>query len=311
MSTLTYSAARALHDKARDKYAGKPLANNTRLVQRGDNYAVKLHATDVVTIRPDSTYVLNTGGWYTVTTKDRINDFGPARVYSANGVWCVWADDDPKTPVKISKCRQCKGTGEVTRHGWTDRGQYEIKDGGHWVWVANDPPVVHPDEQVPCYGCNGSKVRDYGSKGNPVRFYDGIVVDSSGHCTDPDARRLHEVSESDAESARVLKAIKAYVAGLTDAEIKRQWEYATTTGTSGDCLFCNGNVPWSDHLLSHIGLGEDGPDEIYHMASLTMNAIKDRGYLYPEVIFAHGGDSVRRAVSRYLKRRLITDRETR
>jgi hypothetical protein len=109
---VSYSDAQDMMRKARNGY--RKLANNTYLHQRGDSYAVRLHATDIVIIHPDGTFSLNTGGWFTVTTKDRINRFSPARVYSEAGVWCVWTDNDPRTAPKIQKCRTCHGTGEVT-----------------------------------------------------------------------------------------------------------------------------------------------------------------------------------------------------
>lgn len=89
------SADAALHHRG----TGEPMdtrviANNTvleRLVS-GD-IAVKLHHTRVVTFHdyPDADdpdqgeYVtLNTGGWYTVTTKDRMNRYAPDNV-AVNG----------------------------------------------------------------------------------------------------------------------------------------------------------------------------------------------------------------------------------
>jgi hypothetical protein len=86
---MRYSEAKKLFDTARNKNAGKPLANNTRLVKRGNKYAIQLHQTDVVTISPNDIYTLNTGGWLTVTTKDRINTYAPCRVYSHKGIWQV------------------------------------------------------------------------------------------------------------------------------------------------------------------------------------------------------------------------------
>jgi DNA helicase TIP49 (TBP-interacting protein) len=68
----------------------RPLANNTRLQRRDDGaIAVRLHSTDVVIYRQDGTAELYTGGWRTVTTKDRINTFSPARVYAERGRWYV------------------------------------------------------------------------------------------------------------------------------------------------------------------------------------------------------------------------------
>ena len=68
----------------------RKVGNNTYLKRRDENtIAVMLHSTDVVTMTPD--YVeLNTGGWYTVTTKERINRYVPFNnVFSEKGRWYV------------------------------------------------------------------------------------------------------------------------------------------------------------------------------------------------------------------------------
>jgi hypothetical protein len=79
----TYTEAReALNGRDRRK-----IANNTTLVDLGDGaIGLRLHTTTVVTFCPDGSLVLNTGGWQTVTTKDRLN-----RVIRAHG-WSVYAD---------------------------------------------------------------------------------------------------------------------------------------------------------------------------------------------------------------------------
>jgi hypothetical protein len=117
---LSYQDAQTMMARAQDRGYGprRKLQNNTYLVERGSDYAVRLHNTDVVTIHADGTYTLNTGGWETVTTKDRINGYGPARVYSQRGTWAVWHSSDPRMPAKIQKCRTCKGTGLVTVNDW-------------------------------------------------------------------------------------------------------------------------------------------------------------------------------------------------
>ena len=84
---LTYSQAAELFAKARCKHAGRKLANNTRLVQCGDDFLVVLHSTAVVRICADGSYVLNSGTWRTRTTADRINAFSPARVYQRDFQW--------------------------------------------------------------------------------------------------------------------------------------------------------------------------------------------------------------------------------
>jgi hypothetical protein len=51
--------------------------------------AVRLHNTDVVTFHVNGAIILNTNGWWTVTSKDRLNRFSPAYVSSNRGVWTV------------------------------------------------------------------------------------------------------------------------------------------------------------------------------------------------------------------------------
>ncbi len=68
----------------------RKIGNNTYL-ERLDaaTVAVRLHATNVVKLHADGTYTLNSGGYQTVTTKDRINAFSPARLNQHKGIWFV------------------------------------------------------------------------------------------------------------------------------------------------------------------------------------------------------------------------------
>lgn len=83
-----------------DAYLGdkqdRPCGNNTtvsRLGYRGDgaDIVLVLHSTYVVRYQANGVAVLNTGGWRTVTTKDRLNRAlrGSARVNSVKGRWSV------------------------------------------------------------------------------------------------------------------------------------------------------------------------------------------------------------------------------
>lgn len=66
----------------------RKLENNTYLEKRdADTIAVKLHSTDVVTYHRNGRVVLNSGGWHTVTTKDRICAYSPVYVSQERGVW--------------------------------------------------------------------------------------------------------------------------------------------------------------------------------------------------------------------------------
>lgn len=84
---LTYNDAANLMRRARN--GRRKLENNTYLEEREDGFAVVLHYTDVVTIHPDGTYTVNSGGWHTVTTKDRITRYSPLRLFQKRYEWFV------------------------------------------------------------------------------------------------------------------------------------------------------------------------------------------------------------------------------
>jgi hypothetical protein len=83
---MTYASA---CDKLNGRDSRK-VGNNTYLERiNSETVAVRLHRTHVVTIHADGSYTLNSGGWRTVTTKSRINDYAPARVTQRAGEWFV------------------------------------------------------------------------------------------------------------------------------------------------------------------------------------------------------------------------------
>jgi hypothetical protein len=85
---------------ARDKQS-KPYANNTRIEKRGeDAYALRLHATDIATFYRDGRITINSGGWRTVTTMERLRHV-THHVYSEGGVWYVRAEPNPSDPEPI------------------------------------------------------------------------------------------------------------------------------------------------------------------------------------------------------------------
>jgi len=74
------------------KRASKKLGNNTYLQRREDKIAVRLHETDVLTFTPSGRTILASGGWRTVTTKDRMNSYLPMgfAVWSDKGDWSLY-----------------------------------------------------------------------------------------------------------------------------------------------------------------------------------------------------------------------------
>lgn len=86
----------------------RKLANNTTLVAISEGgslaYAVKLHATNVVIIYPDDSVRLFSGGWRTVTTKQRINSFSPIGIYQVNRTWRINPDTEFVEGIHLSAC---------------------------------------------------------------------------------------------------------------------------------------------------------------------------------------------------------------
>lgn len=68
----------------------KKVDNNTVRIEYTDGkVAIRLHDTNVIVQNPDGSFVLNSGGWRTSTTKDRINKYSPYRVWQEKGIWYV------------------------------------------------------------------------------------------------------------------------------------------------------------------------------------------------------------------------------
>ena len=88
---MYYQEVKELFEKAKDKEKGKPVANNTRIVKTEKGFGLKLHDTIIVEYFPDGSFKLNSGGWQTVTTKSRINEFTPSwiKLNQENKIWYV------------------------------------------------------------------------------------------------------------------------------------------------------------------------------------------------------------------------------
>ena len=67
----------------------RKMANNTYLERRDANIVLKLHDTDIITYQPNGDIILNSGGWHTVTTKDRISS-GLPHGYTLTQSKSIW-----------------------------------------------------------------------------------------------------------------------------------------------------------------------------------------------------------------------------
>jgi hypothetical protein len=64
------------------------LGNNTYLERDiMNNITVRLHSTDIVVFHKEGKTTLHTGGYRTVTTKERLNQFIKGRVYQKDHNW--------------------------------------------------------------------------------------------------------------------------------------------------------------------------------------------------------------------------------
>ena len=78
----------------KDVVTSKIIANNTLRIEYADgSKTIRLHNTDVVTTLPNGNITLNSGGWKSSTTKDRVNTFSPFRVSQSKGIWSVNGQD--------------------------------------------------------------------------------------------------------------------------------------------------------------------------------------------------------------------------
>lgn len=68
----------------------KTIASNVLLIDRGDGKRIiRLYDTNIITENGDGTITLNTGGFNTMTTSKRMNEFSSAYVYRKN--WEMYA----------------------------------------------------------------------------------------------------------------------------------------------------------------------------------------------------------------------------
>ena len=89
---LTYESAQRMLGKR----PTKKLARNTYLRMEDGNAVIRFWETDVIVISPEDIYTLNSGGYLTTTTKERLNSFSPARISQEKGLWYICARDSRK-----------------------------------------------------------------------------------------------------------------------------------------------------------------------------------------------------------------------
>ena len=70
--------------------SARKLDNNTfELTYSNGNRAIRLHDTNIILFYPDGSFKLNTGGWQTNVTKQRINQYAPCEIKQRKNLWYV------------------------------------------------------------------------------------------------------------------------------------------------------------------------------------------------------------------------------
>lgn len=92
--------------EAKPANRGRIVAHKTRLFEEADgSFRVRYHATDVISYAAATDkYTLNTGGWATMTTAKRINEYlprGRGYVYRKNWVMYVHSPDVERADIEL------------------------------------------------------------------------------------------------------------------------------------------------------------------------------------------------------------------
>ena len=86
---MTHDAAVRMIRGKTNKTSRKIGNNTIGVIHDNGDVGIILHSTQVVTIFSDGSYMLYSGGWRTLTTKDRMNTYSPFSVTQRKGEWFV------------------------------------------------------------------------------------------------------------------------------------------------------------------------------------------------------------------------------
>ena len=238
----------------------------TRVVKTDSGVGIKYHRTVVVEYT-EAGIVLNTGGWSTVTTKERMNtalsnlDCGMhISVFQDHGVWYVNANRrNPKyVDPFVEDLNPLFDPGKPTAN-------YH-RDGADSNWDMRYIP--NP---------NGDRSEPYMISVYRFVFFDGITIGYDGKVINPPAESDDTANLE--ENKRRQKLIKKFVTTLR----KQLTDESLPAPSAGDCWYCSmrdvesgvplGELTESDHLLHHI-------EECYIVPSLIWRILELSGSVF-------------------------------
>lgn len=113
----------------------KRLQQNTYVHEEaGRKLAIRYHSTDILVLAPDGTITLYSGGWRTMSTKDRLNAYLPAGCYITQDkkIWTVHINVGTEN---AQSRRFCDG---ISIHMWDD---------GRLAFVGETPDLSEEDAE--------------------------------------------------------------------------------------------------------------------------------------------------------------------
>jgi len=116
---MDYTTAKAFLEQGRSKTYRPLTGRSSSMILHSDgSISVRYHDTDVVTWRPDGDIVLDSGGWRSVTTKARINEYAPCYVTQHRGLWTVhYGENGSKQSYTFADGMVLKRNGKVVGAG--------------------------------------------------------------------------------------------------------------------------------------------------------------------------------------------------
>lgn len=167
----------------------RKIDNHTYLERRDNGIAIRLHNTDIITFKPNGDTVLNTGGWRTVTTKQRMCDNG-FDVSQVNGIWYM--------------------------------GDHIFKDG---ITIKSNSTITNADPKTVVKEIHklDKSLKQYVNDYIEALFDGKVPASSSGDCWDccmksKDGKTMGEISQSDHIKSHIRE--KYYVPSLLVNAIK-------------------------------------------------------------------------------------------
>lgn len=83
---LTFEKGKDLAARARTP-KGYRLASNTHVTYRAGLVWVRYQYTNIIVINRQNVFFLNTGGWHTMTTRNRFQEYAPVVMYRHRWNW--------------------------------------------------------------------------------------------------------------------------------------------------------------------------------------------------------------------------------